>query len=114
MNEQLTEIRDQQKQSWNKFSPGWKKWDGLMMEFLRPMGEEIITAIQPSGNDKVLDIAAGTGEPGLTIASMLDGGSVVITDLAEDMLDIAKENAAIRGLTNIETKVCDVSELPFG
>jgi ubiquinone/menaquinone biosynthesis C-methylase UbiE len=113
MNQQLEEIRDQQKQSWNKFSPGWKKWDEMTMELLKPMGLEIITSIQPSGEQKILDIAAGTGEPGLTIASMLDGGTVTITDLAEGMLEIAKENAQHRGIYNIETLACDVSEMPF-
>ena len=62
----------------------------------------------------VLDIASGTGEPGLTIAAMLKGGKVMLTDLAEDMLAIARENATHRSITNIETRVCDVSELPFG
>ena len=109
----MEEIREQQKQSWNKFSGGWKKWDELTMDFLRPMGEAIITSIKPSGAKKILDIAAGTGEPGLTIATMLEGGKVVITDLAEDMLAIAKENASRRGITNIETKACDVCDLPF-
>jgi ubiquinone/menaquinone biosynthesis C-methylase UbiE len=113
MNEQLQEIREQQKQSWNKFSGGWKKWDEMTMDFLRPMGQEIIDSINPSGNDMVLDIAAGTGEPGLTIAMMLKGGKVVITDLAEDMLTVARENAVTRGISNIETKACDVCELPF-
>ena len=44
---------------------------------------------------------------------MLQGGKVTITDLSEDMLKIAKENAAKRGINNIETKACDVCELPF-
>lgn len=113
MEKQLEEIRDQQKASWNKFSPGWKKWDELTMDFLKPMGDAIITAIKPHGKDKVLDIAAGTGEPGLTIAAMLNGGTVTITDLAEDMVAIAKENAARRNLSNVETMACDVTELPF-
>ncbi len=113
MNTELEEIRDQQKQSWNKFSAGWKKWDNLTMEFLSPLGEAIIKKIKPSGNDKILDIASGTGEPGLTIASMLDGGKVVMTDVAQDMLEIAKENAQRRDIRNIETIACDVSELPF-
>lgn len=113
MEKQLEEIRDQQRDSWNRFSPGWKKWDKLTMEFLKPMGDTIIASIQPSGNDKILDIAAGTGEPGLTIAGMLKGGSVTITDLAEDMIAIARENASKRGLTNVELMACDVTELPF-
>ena len=113
MNQQQEEIREQQKQSWNKFSAGWKKWDDMTMNFLKPMGQEIIASIKPFGNDLVLDIAAGTGEPGLTIASMIPGGKVTITDLSEDMLAIAKENAERRGISNVETIACDVCELPF-
>lgn len=113
MESQLEQIRDVQKKTWNQSSPGWKKWDELTMDFLRPVGDEIIRMLKPKGNDYVLDIAAGTGEPGLTIATMLDKGKVIITDLAEGMLEVARENAALRGIKNIETEVCDVSELPF-
>jgi len=113
MEQQLKDIREEQKASWNKFSPGWKKWDDLMMDFLKPHGDEIIRLIDPQGKDLVLDVAAGTGEPGLTIATLLNGGKVIITDLSEDMLAIARENAEKRGITNIETRACDVSELPF-
>ncbi|MCY7309328.1 MAG: class I SAM-dependent methyltransferase [Chitinophagaceae bacterium] len=85
----------------------------MTMDFLNPMGQEIIASITPSGSDNILDIAAGTGEPGLTIAAMLNGGKVTITDLSEDMLTIATENAAKKSISNIETIACDVCELPF-
>lgn len=113
MEQQLEQIRQQQKESWNKFSAGWKKWDDLTMDFLQPMGNEIIRLLNPKNDEVVLDVAAGTGEPGLTIASMLNGGKVIITDLAEDMLEIAREHAARRGIKNIETLACDVCEMPF-
>lgn len=113
MEKQFEEIREQQKATWNKFSPGWKKWDDLTMDFLKPMGDEIIRQLNLNDSDVVLDVAAGTGEPGLSIASKLKSGKVIITDLAEDMLAIARENAAKRGIRNIETRVCDVCELPF-
>jgi ubiquinone/menaquinone biosynthesis C-methylase UbiE len=113
MKAQLVEIREQQKELWNRFSPGWKKWDDLAMNFLKPIGDGIINLIKPKGVDVVLDIASGTGEPGLTIATMLRGGIVVATDLAEGMLDIAHENAARRGIKNLEFIACDVSRLPF-
>lgn len=113
MHQQLEQIREQQKESWNKFSPGWKKWDGLFMDFLKPMGDEIIQKLDPKNDDVVLDVAAGTGEPGLTIASILNGGKVFITDLSDDMLEIARENALRREINNIETRACDVCELPF-
>ena len=113
MEQQLEDIREQQKASWNKYSPGWKKWDELNMDLLKPISDEIISLINPTDEDVVLDIAAGTGEPGLTIATMLMGGKVIITDLSDDMLEIARENAIERGITNIETCACDVCELPF-
>jgi len=114
MNQQQEDIREQQKQSWNKFSGGWKKWDAINMDFIKPAGQAIIAAIKPSGNQTILDIAGGTGEPGLSIAAMLSGGGkVIITDLSPDMLAIAKENASGRGISNIETIACDVSALPF-
>ncbi len=77
------------------------------------MGDEIIGLLKPEDNDLVLDVAAGTGEPGLTIATMLKKGKVIVTDLADGMLEVARENAAKRGIANVETKVCDVCELPF-
>ena len=113
MVQELQDIREQQKAAWNKFSSGWKKWDDLMMDFLKPTGDEIIRLIDPEGSDAVLDIAAGTGEPDLTIATLLSGGKVIMTDLSEEMLEIARENALLRGIDNIETQTCDVSELPF-
>lgn len=113
MEQELETIRDQQKEAWNKFSPGWKKWDELFMDFLKPMGDEIVDAINPKREDVVLDVAAGTGEPGLTIATRLNGGKVIATDIAEGMLEVAQQNATKRGIQNFETKLADVCELPF-
>jgi ubiquinone/menaquinone biosynthesis C-methylase UbiE len=113
MEPQLEQIREQQKATWNQFSSGWKKWDVFTMNWLKPMGEEIISSLRLKSKDTVLDVAAGTGEPGLTIATLVKNGKVVITDLAEGMLDVARENATRRGISNYETVACDVCELPF-
>ena len=114
MEPQLEQIREQQKQSWNKFSAGWEKWDAFLMTFMKPVGDSIIHKLNLQNEDSVvLDIAAGTGEPGLTIASLLPSGKVMLTDLSEDMLAVARDNAEQRNITNIETHICDVSELPF-
>ncbi len=113
MDPQLEQIREEQRKSWNKFSPGWKKWDKLVMRFLQPMGDAISGLLNTVPDDQVLDIAAGTGEPGLTIAAMTPQGKVIGTDLAEDMLKIAEANAKKRGLKNYSTKAADVCALPF-
>jgi ubiquinone/menaquinone biosynthesis C-methylase UbiE len=113
MQKELQEIADQQRAAWNKFSPGWKKWDDFVMSFLKPMGDKIIDLIKPADGENILDIAAGTGEPGLSIAAIIPNGKVTITDLAEDMLSVAKENAEKKSVLNVEFKTADVSELPF-
>lgn len=111
METQLTTIRDQQKETWNKFSDGWKKWDDFTMTFLRPMGDAIINSLFIQNTDIVLDIASGTGEPALTIAQRAK--KVIGTDIADKMLEIARENATERKIRNIEFKVADITELPF-
>ena len=113
MNKDLEAIREQQKASWNRFAAGWKKWDPVTMEFLLPMKEAIINYLQLKDGQRVLDIAAGTGEPALSIAASIKNGVVTITDISEEMLEIAREKAIAKKITNIETKVCDASDLPF-
>lgn len=78
---QLVQIRDQQKEIWNRFPPGWKKWDDLTMTFLKPIGDEIVRLLQPAGVDVVLDVASGTGEPGLTIASDQSGTCIPVQNI---------------------------------
>ncbi len=114
METQLEQIREQQKHSWDKVSPGWKKWDTFNMAFLKPEGDEIIRCLNLHNTDVVLDVATGTGEPGLTIAARVESGKVIGTDLSEGMLAVAQAKAAERGVLNYEARPADVCELPFG
>lgn len=107
------QISEAQQASWNKFAAGWKRWDGPTMEFLAAPGAAIVEYLRPSGNDTILDIASGTGEPGLTMAGKLSGGKVVLADLSENMLQVAKEKLAAANIKNVETRVADACELPF-
>ncbi len=110
---EVDEIRSRQRESWNKFSKGWKKWDDLTMNFLQPAGNEMLNSIPWQETYKILDVACGTGEPGITAATMAKKGSVTGTDLAEDMLSIAKENAVMKGIENYQTQICSADDLPF-
>jgi ubiquinone/menaquinone biosynthesis C-methylase UbiE len=109
----LDQIRDQQRETWDKFSVGWKKWDTMVLGWIAPFGEAMIRHANLREDSDVLDIAAGTGEPGLTAAARVPRGRVTVTDLAEHMLEVAAEKAAQRGLRNVETRICDAGALPF-
>ena len=54
---------------WGKFSAGWEKWDDVVINTIGDVGESMIDALQIKDDQQHLDVAAGTGEPGLTIAA---------------------------------------------
>ncbi len=107
------EIREGQRATWAGLSAGWAKWDSIIMDQLGPVGEAMIEHLDIAEDQQHLDIAAGTGEPGLSIATRCPKGRVVLTDLVAEMLDIAARRATAKGITNIETKVCSADDLPF-
>lgn len=107
------EIRTAQRQLWDTFSTGWEKWDGFVQSISRPAGDAIVESLDISADQQHLEVAAGTGEPGLTIASMAPQGRVVLTDISSAMLAAAARFATDRGLTNVETRECSADDLPF-
>jgi ubiquinone/menaquinone biosynthesis C-methylase UbiE len=113
MESTLEQIREQQKATWNQFAPGWGKWDNWVMNFLKRSGDEIIKQLELKDSYHVLDVATGTGEPGLTIASLVKNGKVTGQDLSDNMLSFAKQHARTKGIKNYETVSCDISNLPF-
>jgi len=108
------EIRDGQRATWAGLSAGWEKWDSLIMGQLAPITAAMVERLDITDDQQHLDIASGTGEPGLTVAELAPGGHVVLTDLSAEMLDIATRRAAARGITNFDTRVCSADDLPFG
>ena len=108
------QIRDAQRAAWAGLSASWEKWDSVIMEQLGPVGAAMIDRLDIADDQQHLDVAAGTGEPGLTVARLAPRGHVVLTDLAPEMLDIATRRAKAQGITNVETRVCSADDLPFG
>src|SRR6476660_6002790 len=100
------EIRDAQRAAWAGLSASWEKWDSVIMDQLGPVGTAIIERLDIAEDQQHLDIASGTGEPGLSIARLSPKGRVVVTDLVAEMLDIAARRARAQGIGNIATKVC--------
>lgn len=107
------EIREAQRATWAGLSGGWEKWDLVIMDQLSPVGTAMIERLDIAEDQQHLDIASGTGEPGLSIARLAPKGRVVLTDLVAEMLDVAARRAELQGITNIETTVCSADDLPF-
>jgi SAM-dependent methyltransferase len=63
---------------------------------------------------RVLDVAAGYGEPALTAAHKAGpNGRVVATDISAEMLAFGRERAEAAGLGNVEFMESDASSLDF-
>lgn len=107
------EVIATQRQSWNKFSGGWQKWDPFIQKWMGPVGKAIIEKAELKEGDRVLDTATGTGEPGLSAAKLVGSGEVVGTDVAEEMVVFAEENAKTQGIKNFSAVAAATSELPF-
>lgn len=107
------EIRAAQRATWGGLSTGWEKWDSVIMDQLGPVGAAMIECLDIAEDHQHLDIASGTGEPGLSIARLSPKGRVVLTDLVPEMLAVAARRADAQGVANIETQVCSADDLPF-
>ena len=68
-------IRDQQRIIWDGFSAGWRKWDAELMAWHTPFGDALLEEAELRPDSAVLDVAAGSGEPGLTAAARVPDGS---------------------------------------
>lgn len=113
MSSSAGEIRQAQRRTWAGLSSGWETWDAVIMDQMRPITDALLAHLDLAADQVHLDVAAGTGEPGLTIAARTPQGRVVLADLAPEMLRVAERRAAARSVSNIETVVCSADGLPF-
>jgi ubiquinone/menaquinone biosynthesis C-methylase UbiE len=113
MSASADEIRDQQRTIWDEFSAGWRKRDAELLGWHAPFGDALLQEAELRADAAVLDVAAGSGEPGLSAAARVPHGSVVLTDISAGMLRVAQEKAAAGGLDNVRFVVCDAAALPF-
>lgn len=62
---------------------------------------------------KVLDCGCGPGSLTLSLAEIVSPGEVTGTDLEESQLDIARNEARLRGISNADFKIASIYDLPF-
>lgn len=101
--------------NWNSFgranaSEKWRKQSAAMGSGFT---QAIVEAAQVQSGMRVLDVACGTGEPGISLAALASPGEVVGIDISEGPLEIARRRAAQRDLRNIEFQQADAHNLPF-
>ena len=91
-----------------------EKWKAKSAAMGRDVTEALVENARAQPGWNVLDLASGTGEPGISLAMRVGPeGHVTALDLSADLLEIANELACQRGLTNFSTRQADAHDLPF-
>jgi ubiquinone/menaquinone biosynthesis C-methylase UbiE len=112
----IEQFKEMVRQEWTDDAnvAAWSKWKAPIAVQTQAMTDAIIVAADVAPGLQVLDIAGGTGELGLTLASAVGPtGHVTETDLGPGMLAVGEEQARARGLTNLTFRQADAHVLPF-
>ena len=107
-------FRDGQRDQWNTAATGWRKWNEFIDRATGAINNRLVELAGVTPGSRVLDVAAGYGEPSLTAARVVGPeGKVVATDISQEMLAFGRERAAEAGLENVEFMLSDAISLDF-
>ncbi len=97
---------------WEHMAGGWGRMRQMVWEVTGPVGEDMVTGLDPKPGDTVLELAAGTGDTGfLAAAAIGDEGTLISTDFSPAMVEEARSNAERLGLENVEFRVLDAEKM---
>lgn len=97
---------------WDRAAPGWNAHHETIGAWLRDATEAMIAMAGVQAGMRVLDVAAGTGEPALTLAARVGPtGHVLAIDLSPACVALARANLAAAGCANVECRVADGESL---
>jgi ubiquinone/menaquinone biosynthesis C-methylase UbiE len=107
--------REQSLETWGKMAPGWEERNEWMTGVTGRVNEWIVEQADPQPGQIVLDLAAGPGDLGFRAARQVgDGGRVMSTDFAPEMVAAARRIGDGHGLANVEYRVLDAERMDLG
>ncbi|MGB8776015.1 MAG: methyltransferase domain-containing protein [Terriglobales bacterium] len=91
-----------------------EKWKAKSAALGGAVTEALVEYARPIPGMHVLDLASGTGEPGISLAQRVcPKGSITAVDQSAELLEIAAERARSKKLVNFTTQQADAHQLPF-
>jgi ubiquinone/menaquinone biosynthesis C-methylase UbiE len=109
------DFRNAQQRNWDSAAAGWNEWSAFNDRADHHISERLVALAGVESGSRVLDVAAGYGEPALTAARRAGpDGQVVATDISAEMLQFGRQRAVAAGLGgNVEFMEADASALNF-
>jgi SAM-dependent methyltransferase len=90
-----------------------EKWKAKSAVMGSAVTEALVEYSRPLAAMRILDLASGTGEPGISLAQRVPQGSVLAVDQSLELLEIASNRALAKNLLNFTTRQSDAHQLPF-
>jgi SAM-dependent methyltransferase len=101
-------LRTEIAERWERAAPGWGAQRAAFQAGAEPVSHWLIEAVDPQPGLRILELAAGPGDTGLLAAELLrPHGTLILTDISEGMLEIARARARELGVSNVEFKAMD-------
>jgi ubiquinone/menaquinone biosynthesis C-methylase UbiE len=88
-------------------------YDGQALRFFPEGAKQLADLLGLSGDERVLDVATGTGNAALALARRLPRGRVTGVDFSSGMLEQARRKCSSEGLRNVEFLERDMQALGF-
>jgi SAM-dependent methyltransferase len=97
------EQRSATRDAWERAAAGWGKRADRIRDWGMPVSAAMVEALALRPGQRVLELAAGPGDTGFMAAELVGpGGTLVSSDGADAMLDVARARAAELGVDNVE------------
>jgi SAM-dependent methyltransferase len=96
------EQRVRSREAWETAAAPWGRLADRVREWGMPVARAMIDAVQLHSGDRVLELAAGPGDIGLMAAELVRPATVISSDGAEAMVDVARARARALGIDNVE------------
>ena len=107
-----TKYKNAQREQWNKDAAAWRRWNPTLDDWYGEVTRQMLDLARIQPGQRVLDIAAGAGEPAVSAAERVGpGGYVLATDISEGIVELALQVARERGFKQIETRAMDGEKL---
>src|SRR5438034_9265916 len=108
----LEAYRSASLEQWSRSAAGWQRRRAQLQQTVVPVSRWMVDAIRPQPGQIVLELAAGPGDTGFLAAELVaPGGTLISSDFAEPMLDVARARGGELGIDNAEFRTINAESM---